>query len=643
MTCMWYYWIMNTTDIMISVVIPLFNGARVITQALDSVFAQSVAPIEVIVVDDGSTDDGPAITERYATRQPLTLYRKPNGGQSSARNFGVERACGNLIAFLDQDDIWYPQHLRELSRPFLRDDGETLGWTYSDLDEIGEDGGLRARYVLSEGSAEHPKTRLEKCLGEDMFILPSASMVARSAFNAVGGFDERLRGYEDDDLFTRLFHAGYRNVYIDQPLGQWRVYSGSSSHSSSMAVSRMVYARKLLSRFPDQPNAKRFYASELIAPRFLRQVVSEARLAFRRGDIASAELHLENISLLERHISPEPKPYPFRHELFITAIIPLYNGANFIGEAIKSVLEQTLLPDEIIVVDDGSTDAGPVIVREMGQRHPIRLINKPNGGQSTARNLGVEHAHGDLIAFLDQDDVWYPNHLETLVKPFLEPSTVEIGWTYSDLDEINERGELVTRGVLARTGAEHPKRDLAGCLRHDMFVLPSASLISRRAFRQVGGFDERLSGYEDDDLFLRLFQAGFQNVFLPDPGAKWRMYGMSSSYSPQMAISRVIYARKLIQRFPDSVDMDRYPVRDLIAPRFFRLMAMETRKAIMQGTKEQRRTALGNLRFITGHMPAKHRVPLRFIGLPALRIPLLNRLIIRHRGSLIFVFRRIFR
>ena len=93
---------------------------------------------------------------------------------------------------------------------------------------------------------------------------------------------------------------------------------------------------------------------------------------------------------------------------------------------------------------------------------------------------------------------------------------MEIGWTYSDLDEINDQGELIARGVIVRTGAEHPKRDLASCLRQDMFVLPSASLISRRAFRQVGGFDERLSGYEDDDLFLRLFQAGFHNVFLAE-------------------------------------------------------------------------------------------------------------------------------
>ena len=392
---------------------------------------------------------------------------------------------------------------------------------------------------------------------------------------------------------------------------------------------------------PQQADGSRFYARDLIAPRFLRQAVAEARTAFRHGDHKGAEVYLEHITFLENHISPVPKPYPLREDLFITAVIPLYNGGRFICEAIKSVLSQTLMADEIIVVDDGSTDAGPELVKEMGRLHPIRLISKPNGGQSSARNLGVEYAHGDLIAFLDQDDAWYPNHLEELVKPFLEQSTVEIGWTYSDLDEINDQGELIARGVIVRTGAEHPKRDLASCLRQDMFVLPSASLISRRAFRQVGGFDERLSGYEDDDLFLRLFQAGFHNVFLPDSGARWRMHGISSSYSPQMAISRMIYARKLIQRFPDDPDMERFPIRDLIAPRFFHLMATETRKAIMRGTKSQRRAALANLRFITGYMGAKYRIPLKFICLPALQIPPVARLVMRSRGHLAYIFRRI--
>src|ERR1700758_2585037 len=99
----------------------------------------------------------------------------------------------------------------------------------------------------------------------------------------------------------------------------------------------------------------------------------------------------------------------------IAAIIPLYNGADYIDAAIKSVLEQERLADEIIIVDDGSTDNGPSIVEAMAAGNPrIRLLHKENGGQGSARNYGVAHCNSDLIALLDQDDYWYEDHLKEL-------------------------------------------------------------------------------------------------------------------------------------------------------------------------------------------------------------------------------------
>src|SRR5258708_4402360 len=98
--------------------------------------------------------------------------------------------------------------------------------------------------------------------------------------------------------------------------------------------------------------------------------------------------------------------------LSIVAIIPLYNGARWIEQSIASVLAQTLQPEEFIVVDDGSTDNGPEIVFRLAKDHPITLLRKPNGGQSSARNFGVAKSQSALIALLDQDDIWYPNHLK---------------------------------------------------------------------------------------------------------------------------------------------------------------------------------------------------------------------------------------
>ena len=633
---------MNPTDQTISVIIPLYNGARFIGQALDSVFAQTLSPIEIIVVDDGSTDNGAEIVSHYAIDHPLILLRQPNAGQASARNLGIKHSKGQLIALLDQDDIWYADHLEGLAAPFSQEHSGRLGWTYSDIDQITETNRLRLRAALSTVDITHPKTHLDVCLREDMFVLPSSSMISRAAFDEIGGFDERLCGYEDDDLFLRLFIAGFRNIFLARPLTQWRVYAGSTSYSPRMAVSRMTYVRKLIEMFPDEPTHLLHYVRDLIAPRFLHLVVKAAREAFRAGDEAAIKTCMADVSFLRHYIPSGAKSDKIREDLIITAVIPLYNGGPFIREAIESILAQTLRPDEIIVVDDGSIDNGPDIVTEMMAMHTIRLIRKKNGGQSSARNLGVDHAYGDLIAFLDQDDVWYPNHLAELVRPFFNNRAIELGWTYSNLDEINELGEMITRGLLGTLKITHPKRDLFTCLKEDMFVLPSASLISRGAFQAVGGFDERLSGYEDDDLFLRMFQAGFDNIYLPQSMSKWRIYQSSSSYSPQMAVSRAIYAKKLIAQFPNDRDRSRYNVRDLIAPRFFRLMAAELRKAILKGTRTQQTVALANLAFISGFLRFGMRLPVRLLLLPALRIRPVGRFIMEHRSALAGIARRIF-
>ena len=102
----------------------------------------------------------------------------------------------------------------------------------------------------------------------------------------------------------------------------------------------------------------------------------------------------------------------------IAAVIPLYNGSQFIEEAIRSVVAQTVPVDEIVVVDDGSKDDGPEIVEGLSRLHPITLLRKPNGGQSSARNFAINHTRCSHVAFLDQDDVWYEDHIERFESPF---------------------------------------------------------------------------------------------------------------------------------------------------------------------------------------------------------------------------------
>lgn len=299
----------------------------------------------------------------------------------------------------------------------------------------------------------------------------------------------------------------------------------------------------------------------------------------------------------------------------ISAVIPLYNGGKFIEAALQSVFAQTVAPKEVIVVDDGSTDQGPAKVKAMAEHYPIVLLPRPNGGQSSARNYGVAQSSGDLIALLDQDDVWYATHLEALARPFAARTTgAPPGWVYSDVDEIDADGQMICQAVLSTLPTEHPKRTLFACLREDMYVLPSASLISRKAFDAVGGFDERLSGYEDDDLFLRLFRAGYTNVFLATPLSQWRIYFDSSSYSFRMRRSCSIYTRKLLANYVDDPKRGLFFHRDLLLPRFYRTAVLEYRDALASGDVQRVREAHEELAFLVERIPSKRR----FMG------PLLN-------------------
>ena len=297
-------------------------------------------------------------------------------------------------------------------------------------------------------------------------------------------------------------------------------------------------------------------------------------------------------------------------ELSISAIIPLYNGARFIEDALNSVFAQTVLLDEVIVVDDGSTDEGPAIVEQFAANRPVTLLRQPNGGQSAARNAGIAHSTGSLIALLDQDDMWYPRHLAELVKQFRKPRILELGWVYSNLDEVDLAGQMVVRNCLRNAiHVQHPKRDLFGCLQSDMFILPSSSLISRKAFDAVGGFDERLSGFEDDDLFLRMFRAGYDNVYLEDALTKWRIFSGSASFTARMAKSRMLYLRKLLQQYPDDVGKSRFFTRDCLIPRFFPNLVQEYTAAVQRRDAAAVQVALADLQFVVAyHRPKVQRV-----------------------------------
>ena len=252
----------------------------------------------------------------------------------------------------------------------------------------------------------------------------------------------------------------------------------------------------------------------------------------------------------------------------ITAILPVFNGRRFLRSAVQSVISQDLPPVELIVVDDGSTDGSLEELESLKDTpFPIRILRQANQGQSAARNLAAKQAEGEYLAFLDQDDLWDSRHLELLVAPLV--ANPHAGWSHCDFDEIDFDGHIVTRGFLRYAGVPHPKRTILECVSGDLMIPPSASVLRRTAFEEAGGFDVELSGYEDDDLFVRVFRLGWEIVYVETPLVRFRVHTKSSSTSTRFLESRVRYAAKLEAMLPDDPRMMRYYYRDAIAPRFF--------------------------------------------------------------------------
>ena len=309
--------------------------------------------------------------------------------------------------------------------------------------------------------------------------------------------------------------------------------------------------------------------------------------------------------------------------LSVAAVIPLYNGERYIAAAVESVLAQTVMPDEIVVVDDGSTDSGPAIVERFADRG-VKMVRRENGGQGAARNTGVASTSSEVICFLDQDDLWYTHHVEVLAKTFKKATKSEsdrpLGWAYANLDEIDEDGAFVSENLLHQLGGTHPKSALVECLGEDMFVLPGACMVSREAFDAVDGFDERFRGYEDDDLFLRIFRKGYRNVFVDEAVAQWRIYGSSTSYSPTMAASRVRYFRKLVAEFAADDSLGRYYVQDTIAPRFLWKAGGAYRQAMRREDAAGMKAAVAEMREVSAHLSRARRLRVRVL-IPLLGTP----------------------
>jgi len=195
--------------------------------------------------------------------------------------------------------------------------------------------------------------------------------------------------------------------------------------------------------------------------------------------------------------------------------MPTYNRANYITYAIDSVLSQSYPNFELLVVDDGSTDNTKDIVTPYLEDPRVHYIYKENGGQSSGRNLGFKNSKGDYICFLDSDNVWFNNKLETCIEAAAK--NPDYGVIYGNVLTIDEKGH-----VISKVSRDRHSGWITAQLLKDNFVTINTATIKRECYENMGGLDESFLRAPDYEFWLRL-STQYKFLYIPEHMAQYRI------------------------------------------------------------------------------------------------------------------------
>lgn len=404
----------------VSVIVPVYNTSEYLGQCLDSVLLQTLSDIEVICINDGSTDDSLDILQGYAMfDERLKIISQENAGPGAARNNGIKHAKGEYIICLDSDDFFEPEMLEKMVQKAEEDRSDIVicnfFWFNNETEQI-----ISSDKTLDEYFGKSPFKPAD--LGTSLLGLnyPAAwNRLIKTDFIRKNNimFDEEAYCFEDNLFVIHALVLANKISMINQSFVYYRtnqhsqITSDIPNHFSDLLIA-MTHLYHVLMKY----NVSNFIFSSFF--RVFRNSMIKPLI------LSTAEKKRENLKLIRKILPNEllektffcPPPH-----IKISIIIPVYNAAEFLTECLDSVLNQTLKEIEIICVDDGSTDNSLEILNAYAQKdNRIKVLTQPNQRQSIARNTAMEVATGQYIQFVDADD-------------YLEPDTCECLYYYSHL------------------------------------------------------------------------------------------------------------------------------------------------------------------------------------------------------------------
>lgn len=484
----------RTTDI--SVIMPVYNSGAYLRKALDCLIKQTLESVEIICVDDGSSDDSPWILEEYAKKDNrIRILCGEHAGAGAARNTGLLEAVGEYVLFLDSDDIFDETLLEKIFRKGKRTESDVVLFGAKRYDNRTGQVVNAPRYLWRnlipekevfsrkdmEGrifglSITAPWTKLFRrkfVLEKNLRFqnLPNSNdvlfvLVAMAEAERVSIVREDLvyyRVFRKDSLQNKkdgnplCFLQAYEDTY--EELHRRGIYDEVERGFADLVLSGCVFNLNTVR----SEEARQTIMRALCSERFLRMKLLELpedeydmpeyyhkikglpyalevreRLSKKEEDVRRSEAAVEEELRKQKEAAADALHVPK-----VSVIIPVYNTQAYVKECLKSITGQTLRELEIICIDDGSTDSSPDILLSCAEEDArIAVYRQENCGLSATRNRGISLALGEYIYFMDSDDTLRQDALENLYQKSREH---ELQVMYFDGTDVYENEELRDR------------------------------------------------------------------------------------------------------------------------------------------------------------------------------------------------------
>lgn len=506
----------------ISIIIPVYNSKDYLSECLNGVLAQTYQNIEIILVDDGSTDGSGELCDDFAEKDSrIIVIHQDNQGSIRARKTGVAAATGKYLCFVDSDDTVDADYISAMAEHINGYDLVTAGCykEYPGQWVKREDGLHEGSYNTSKEINYLLKNMMKMNFLRDVDgILPYMyaklyrTDIAKETIKEVSD----IITFTDDSAFLYRYILKCTSIYVThiKRYYYWErpnsICNGRNDHVLSDLNELYLSLYPVFDRHP-------------LKGELLKQLEKFIRV---RIEYALSKLGFSYTSFLKDRTVAEVSVD--RSQPSISVIVPVYNVKRYLAKCLDSLIKQTFTDLEIICVDDGSTDGSGEILDEYKQKDSrIRVIHKSNAGYGSAMNSGLDSAHGKYIGFLESDDEALPQMYEKLYEAAVKADAEVVKGNFVELH--------TTERVETQFGswAEYHKIFSAQSrpeLLYDRVAIWSGLYSNDFLSGKVIRFQETPgASFQDTSFFFKVWMYAGRILLIPDFTVQYRMDNASSS------------------------------------------------------------------------------------------------------------------